>query len=293
MRRRSLWKQQASIRAIGQPDEASRAPAGDVGARSPEAGRQHAEFADVRARGVTRTHARAARPQPGERVLELAVRPGRGRHSPPPGASAPTARSSSPTSLPEMTAIARGAGRGARARNVSTRVLDLEQIDEPDASYDVVLCREGLMLVPDPARAAREILRVLRPGGPGRARRLGAARAEPVARPRVRHGERPDRRSAPAGRAPRPCSRSGIATDLPACWQGRGSPGSRWRSFPTPYRAGSVEEWWTERWRSQARSPRGWPRFPNPRGRRCSFAPGSLSAPTRLSPRGSSSRVSL
>ena len=46
-----------------------------------------------------------------------------------------------------------------------TRELDLEQIDEPDGSYDVVLCREGLMLVPDPARAAREIARVLRPGG--------------------------------------------------------------------------------------------------------------------------------
>ena len=44
-------------------------------------------------------------------------------------------------------------------------MLDLEQIDEPDGSYDVVLCREGLMLVPDPARAAREIERVLRPGG--------------------------------------------------------------------------------------------------------------------------------
>jgi len=44
-------------------------------------------------------------------------------------------------------------------------VLDLERIDEPDGAYDVVLCREGLMLVPDPARAAREIRRVLRPDG--------------------------------------------------------------------------------------------------------------------------------
>ena len=48
--------------------------------------------------------------------------------------------------------------------NVTTKVLDLERI-EPDGSYDVVLCREGLMLVPDPARAAIEIRRVLRPGG--------------------------------------------------------------------------------------------------------------------------------
>jgi SAM-dependent methyltransferase len=48
---------------------------------------------------------------------------------------------------------------------VTTRELDLEQIDEPNASYDVVLCREGLMFVPEPARAALEIKRVLRPGG--------------------------------------------------------------------------------------------------------------------------------
>jgi SAM-dependent methyltransferase len=44
-------------------------------------------------------------------------------------------------------------------------VLDIEDIDEPDAAYDVVLCREGLMFAADPARAAAEIRRVLRPGG--------------------------------------------------------------------------------------------------------------------------------
>ncbi len=44
-------------------------------------------------------------------------------------------------------------------------MLDLEWIEQPDSSYDVVLCREGLMFASDPARAAREIRRVLRPGG--------------------------------------------------------------------------------------------------------------------------------
>jgi len=65
----------------------------------------------------------------------------------------------------EMTAIAaaRAAARGLS--NVSTCELDLEDIEQLDASYDVVLCREGLMFAPDPARAAREIRRVLRPGG--------------------------------------------------------------------------------------------------------------------------------
>lgn len=63
------------------------------------------------------------------------------------------------TALASERAGARGLG------NVSTRVLDLEDIDQPDASYDIVLCREGLMFALDPARAAREIRRVLRPGG--------------------------------------------------------------------------------------------------------------------------------
>jgi SAM-dependent methyltransferase len=63
-----------------------------------------------------------------------------------------------------MTAIA--AARAAElGLDVRTRVLDLEHIEEPDASYDVVLCREGLMFAADPARAAGEIRRVLRPGG--------------------------------------------------------------------------------------------------------------------------------
>ena len=44
-------------------------------------------------------------------------------------------------------------------------VLDLERIEQPDESFDVVLCREGIMLVPEPATAAAEIRRVLRPGG--------------------------------------------------------------------------------------------------------------------------------
>jgi SAM-dependent methyltransferase len=48
---------------------------------------------------------------------------------------------------------------------VRTAVLDIEEIDEPDATFDVVLCRDGLMFAVDHGRAAREIARVLRPGG--------------------------------------------------------------------------------------------------------------------------------
>jgi SAM-dependent methyltransferase len=60
------------------------------------------------------------------------------------------------------------AGRRAEALgldNVSARTLDLERIAEPDAAYDVVLCREGLMFAGDAVRAATDIRRVLRRGG--------------------------------------------------------------------------------------------------------------------------------
>jgi SAM-dependent methyltransferase len=56
----------------------------------------------------------------------------------------------------------------ARRRGISGaehRVLDMQELDVPDASVDAVVCRFGVMLVPDPALALREVRRVLRPGG--------------------------------------------------------------------------------------------------------------------------------
>src|SRR3954453_19212994 len=125
---------------------------------------QHAAYADARGARVTTRLLELAAPRPGERVLELACGAG--------GlglAAAPLVEPDGEVVLsdvvPEMTAIAAARAREAGLRNVTTRVLDLEQIAAPDASYDVVLCREGLMFAPDPARAARELRRVLRPGG--------------------------------------------------------------------------------------------------------------------------------
>lgn len=67
--------------------------------------------------------------------------------------------------VPQMTEIAAARAEDRGLGNVTTLDLDLERIDQPDESYDAVLCREGIMLVPDPALAATEIRRVLRPGG--------------------------------------------------------------------------------------------------------------------------------
>jgi SAM-dependent methyltransferase len=125
---------------------------------------EHAAYADARGAAVGEAMLALAKPQPGDRVLELACGPG--------GLGLAAAERVAPGGevvlsdvVPEMTSIAAARASALELTNVATRELDLEQIDEPDASYDVVLCREGLMFVPDPAGAAREIQRVLRPGG--------------------------------------------------------------------------------------------------------------------------------
>jgi ubiquinone/menaquinone biosynthesis C-methylase UbiE len=43
--------------------------------------------------------------------------------------------------------------------------MDAEQLEYPDASFDVSLCALGLMYLPDPLRGVRELGRVTRPGG--------------------------------------------------------------------------------------------------------------------------------
>jgi SAM-dependent methyltransferase len=124
---------------------------------------EHAAYAD--ARGAVMAEAMIARtaPQPGERVLELACGPG--------GLGLAAAERVAPGEVvlsdvvDEMTSIAAARAAAVGLTNVTARRLDLERIEEPGSSYDVVLCREGLMLVPDPARGVREIARVLRPEG--------------------------------------------------------------------------------------------------------------------------------
>jgi ubiquinone/menaquinone biosynthesis C-methylase UbiE len=52
-----------------------------------------------------------------------------------------------------------------RFANVQCARMDAEKLALHDASFDVALCALGLMFVPDPEQAVREMRRVLRPGG--------------------------------------------------------------------------------------------------------------------------------
>lgn len=125
---------------------------------------EHAGYVDERGAAVTEAMLRGTAPAPGDRVLELACGPG--------GVGLAAAERVGPTGdvvlsdlVEEMTRVAAARAAAAGAHNVEVRLRDLTAIDEPDGAYDVVVCREGLMLAPDPAVAAAEMRRVLRAGG--------------------------------------------------------------------------------------------------------------------------------
>lgn len=145
------------------PDQARTAAQAMWSAAAP-GWKEHADEIDRRAEPMTSRMLEAAALKPGERVLELGCGPGGLglRAAEQVGSDGEIVLSDVAS---EMTEIAAERAKARGIANVSTRVLDLEDVDEPDASYDAVLCREALMLVPEPDRGAAEIRRVLRPGG--------------------------------------------------------------------------------------------------------------------------------
>ena len=66
---------------------------------------------------------------------------------------------------PTMIELARADLRAAGIAEVDLRVMDAEHLDFPDARFDVLTAAFALFFLPDPARAAAEFRRVLRPGG--------------------------------------------------------------------------------------------------------------------------------
>jgi SAM-dependent methyltransferase len=99
------------------------------------------DFIDGRGVDVTDAMLFITAPQPGERARARMRAGGPGFAAAPLVAAGAWVVVSDVSA--EMTAIAAARARERGLGSVSCRVLDLEEIDEPDASFDVVLCREG------------------------------------------------------------------------------------------------------------------------------------------------------
>ena len=121
------------------------------------------DYVDSHSLASTEALVRAVDLRPGDRMLELAAGPGSlgGRWSRLVG---PTGRVVLSDIAPGMVEVARRRNEGFG--NVEIAVLDASAIDQTDASFDVVVCRMGLMFTPEPAVAFGEIRRVL--AGEGR-----------------------------------------------------------------------------------------------------------------------------
>jgi ubiquinone/menaquinone biosynthesis C-methylase UbiE len=105
----------------------------------------------------------AADLRPGDRVLDIAAGTG--------DQSLLAARRVGPdgmvlaTDISEaMLKVAANTAQQEGLSNVITRVMDAEHLDLESQSFDAVICRQGLMLIPHLQQALSEILRVLKSG---------------------------------------------------------------------------------------------------------------------------------
>ena len=203
---------------------------------------RHAAYADARGAEIGEKLLALVAPAPGERVLELACGPGGLGLAAAPRV-APGGEVVLSDVVAEMTAIASARADAMGLTNVSTRVLDLEDIEQPDDSYDVVLCREGLMFATDPRRAASEMRRVLRPGGRVAVAVWGPAERNPwlgVVFDAV--SAQLDRPVPPPG-IPGPFSLAD-AEELGTLLRTSGLAEVAVSEVPVPLRAASFDEWW-------------------------------------------------
>lgn len=115
-------------------------------------------------RGATQAIHQAARLRPGLRVLDLASGVGDPALSIA-AAVAPDGQVTATDLGPGMISLAEELAKKEGLKNIQFQVASADSLPFPDASYDRLTCRFGIMFFPDLAKALRECLRVLKPGG--------------------------------------------------------------------------------------------------------------------------------
>jgi ubiquinone/menaquinone biosynthesis C-methylase UbiE len=112
-------------------------------------------------RGVADHVVRSARIRAGERVLDVACGTGNTALM----AAARGARVTGLDLTPELLEVARKRAAEEGCGDIAWQQGDAESLPFADASFDVALSTCGLMFAPDQAQVAREVARVVRPGG--------------------------------------------------------------------------------------------------------------------------------
>ena len=181
-------------------------------------------------------------PQPGDTVLELAAGLGDtgflARHL-----LAPGGRLLTTDAAPEMVDAARRRAAELRVGDVEFVVADAAALPLDEASVDGVLCRFGVMLLPDPDVGLREIARVLRAGS----RAAVAVWADPSENPWMTVAGRSALElgllEPPDPRAPGPF-RLADPDELRELVTAAGLRVERLEDVPLTWLASSLDEWW-------------------------------------------------
>ncbi len=202
----------------------------------------YADFVEARGAAVTETMLEATGIGPGTSVLELACGTG--------GLGLAAARRAGPdgdvlvTDVADaMVAIACRRADAAGLANVRTAVTGVEAIDAPDASFDAVVCREGLMFAFDHARACAEIARVLRCGGRAAVAVWGPPADNPWLALVLESASAQLGEPVPPPGIPGPFA-LGDAAGLESLLLGAGFVDVEVKALAVPLRAASFDEWW-------------------------------------------------
>ena len=181
-------------------------------------------------------------PRPGQLLLELAAGPGETGFRALPHVR-PGGELLSTDAAPEMVEVARRRAAALGLSDVRFAVENAADLSLDDDTVDAVLCRFGLMLVPEMGRAAVEIARVLRPGGRAVLAVWASSRLNPWMTATGRAALELGLVDAPDHDAPGPF-RLSDPDRLRSVVEAAGLRIERIEEVPVAWAASSLDEWW-------------------------------------------------